>query len=123
MREHTMTESSQVADPGLPPGVDAGDTEIMWSSRGTPFVRTADECFAALPAFPFEPHYADVDGLRMHYIDEGPRHGDVVLLLHGQPTWAYLYRKMIPTLVAGGHRVIAPDHIGTGRSDKPVRIE
>lgn len=80
--------------------------------------RTPDERFASLPGFPFEPHYAEQDGLRMHYVDEGE--GAPVLLLHGEPTWSYLYRKAIPPLVAGGARVVAPDYFGFGRSDKPV---
>ena len=89
-------------------------------------LRTPDERFSGLPDFPYEPQYLDVanpDGgepLRMHHIDEGPRDGNVVLLLHGEPTWSYLYRKMIPGLVDAGCRVIAPDLIGFGRSDKPT---
>jgi len=87
-------------------------------------LRTPDERFANLPGFPFSPHYVDIrdsDGtvLRMHYVDEGPRDGRIVLLMHGEPTWSYLYRKMIPYLMAAGLRVIAPDLIGMGRSDKP----
>jgi haloalkane dehalogenase len=82
--------------------------------------RTPDERFEGLPGYPFEPHYADQGGLRMHYVDEGS--GDPVLLLHGEPTWAFLYRKMIPRL-AGIARVVAPDYFGFGRSDKPTRIE
>jgi haloalkane dehalogenase len=80
--------------------------------------RTPDERFENLPGYPFAPHYADVDGLRMHYVDEGD--GDPVVCFHGEPTWAYLYRKMLPPLVAGGHRVICPDFAGFGRSDKPT---
>ncbi len=92
----------------------------------TEVVRTPDERFADLPGYPFEPHYAEVtadgvDPLRMHYVDEGPSDGPVALLLHGQPTWSYLYRTVIPVLVDRGIRVIAPDNIGFGRSDKPVR--
>ncbi len=88
-------------------------------------LRTPDECFAELPGYPFEPHYAQVvaDGLepiRMHYVDGGPADGPVALLLHGQPTWSYLYRKVVPVLVEQGIRVIAPDNIGFGRSDKPT---
>ncbi|HEY1827056.1 MAG TPA: haloalkane dehalogenase [Acidimicrobiales bacterium] len=84
-------------------------------------LRTPDARFAALDGFPFEPHYVELtDGLRMHYLDEGPRHAPPVLLLHGQPTWSYLYRHVIPTLVANGLRAVAPDLIGFGRSDKPV---
>jgi pimeloyl-ACP methyl ester carboxylesterase len=83
-------------------------------------LRTADERFAALPDFPYAPHYAQVDGLRMHYVDEGPRDAEVtVLCLHGEPSWAYLYRKMIPVFAAAGLRVVAPDWFGFGRSDKP----
>lgn len=86
-------------------------------------LRTPDERFKDLPGYDFEPHYVEVpsgDGgsLRVHYIDEGPRNGQPVLLMHGEPSWAYLYRKMIPVLVDGGFRAIAPDLIGFGRSDK-----
>jgi len=87
------------------------------------YARTPDERFADLPGYPFAPHYADVGGLRMHYIDEGPRDGEVVLMLHGEPSWSYLYRKMIPPIVAAGLRAIAPDLIGFGRSDKPLALE
>lgn len=88
-------------------------------------VRTPDERFRDLPGYPFEPHYVDVeaDGLgpiRMHHLDEGPADGPVALLLHGQPTWSYLYRTVVPVLVARGIRVVAPDNIGFGRSDKPT---
>jgi haloalkane dehalogenase len=86
-------------------------------------LRTPDECFAGLTDWPYEPHYVEVgDGLRMAYVDEGPRDADPVLLLHGEPSWSYLYRKMIPPLVEAGHRVVAPDLIGFGRSDKPTAI-
>ncbi|MBI1784486.1 haloalkane dehalogenase [Candidatus Sumerlaeota bacterium] len=80
-------------------------------------MRTPDERFADLPGYPFEPHYTEVNGLRMHYVDEGS--GDPILCLHGEPSWSYLYRKMIPPL-AKSNRVIAPDVIGFGRSDKPA---
>jgi haloalkane dehalogenase len=84
-------------------------------------LRTPDERFANLPGYPFAPHYVEVgDGLRMHYVDEGPRDVDPVLLLHGEPSWSYLYRKMIPVIVGAGFRAIAPDLIGFGRSDKPA---
>ena len=88
-------------------------------------LRTPDERFADLPGYPFDPHYAklpDGDGgsLRMHYLDEGPADGAVVLLLHGEPSWSFLYRHMIPPLTAAGHRVIVPDLVGFGRSDKPT---
>jgi haloalkane dehalogenase len=79
--------------------------------------RTHDEHFAAIADFPFEPRYSDQDGLRMHYVDEGE--GDPVLCLHGEPTWSYLYRKMIPGLSRVA-RVVAPDYFGFGRSDKPI---
>ena len=88
-------------------------------------LRTPDERFHGLPDWPFPPHYLEVpsgDGasLRLHYVDEGPRNGAPVLLMHGEPSWAYLYRKIIPALVAKGRRVLAPDLIGFGRSDKPA---
>jgi haloalkane dehalogenase len=84
-------------------------------------LRTPDEAFAELFGFPFSPHYAELsDGLRMHYVDEGPRDAETVLLLHGQPTWAYLYRAVIDRLVAHGLRAVAPDLVGFGRSDKPA---
>ncbi len=91
-------------------------------------VRTPDERFENLQGYPFAPNYAEVtaaDGtpLRLHYVDEGPRDGEIVLCMHGQPSWSYLYRKMIPPLSAAGFRVIAPDLIGFGRSDKPVSVE
>jgi len=82
--------------------------------------RTADECFDRLPGYGFEPHYVEQDGLRMHYLDEGS--GPAVLLLHGEPTWSYLYRTVIPELVPAA-RAIAPDYFGFGRSDKPLRAE
>jgi len=82
--------------------------------------RTADERFESLPGYNFAPHYIEQDGLRMHYVDEGE--GQPVLLLHGEPTWAYLYRKVIPRLVPVA-RVVAPDYFGFGRSDKPVERE
>ena len=94
---------------------------------GIDALRTPDERFAALPGFSFAPHYVEslpgYDGLRIHYLDERPTtgaSGRTVLCLHGQPTWCYLYRKMIPVFAAAGHRVIAPDFLGFGRSDKPV---
>jgi haloalkane dehalogenase len=80
--------------------------------------RTPDERFEGLPGYGFEPRYADVDGLRLHYLDEGK--GAPVVCFHGEPTWSYLYRKMLPPLVAAGSRVICPDYPGFGRSDKPT---
>ena len=92
------------------------------------FKRTPDERFANLAGYSFQPHYLQVDDteggeLRIHYLDEGPADGDVVLLMHGQPVWSYPYRFMIPSLVEAGFRVIAPDLVGFGRSDKPTRQE
>lgn len=86
-------------------------------------LRTPDERFENLDGYPFEPHYVEIDDgdggtLRMHYVDEGE--GEIILCLHGQPTWSYLYRKMIPILTGAGHRVIAPDFVGFGKSDKPT---
>ena len=88
-------------------------------------VRTPDDRFRDLPGYPFEPRYVEIpagdgDRLRMHYVSEGPAHGDVVLMLHGEPSWSYLYRKMVPVIAAAGLRAVAPDLIGFGRSDKPV---
>lgn len=83
-------------------------------------VRTPDGRFEDLPGYDFEPHYLKIGGLRMHYLDEGPEDGDTVLLLHGEPSWSYLYRHMIPRLAEAGLRVVAPDLIGFGKSDKPV---
>jgi len=90
-------------------------------------VRTPEERFAGLPGFPFAPRYVEdllgYEGLRVHYLDERPARapsGRTVLCLHGQPTWCYLYRRMIPVFAAAGHRVVVPDLLGFGRSDKPV---
>lgn len=89
------------------------------------FLRTPDERFENLPGYPFTPHYLDVpsgdgDSLRIHYVDEGRAGAPPVLLLHGEPSWSYLYRKMIPPIAAAGFRVVAPDMVGFGRSDKPA---
>jgi haloalkane dehalogenase len=78
-------------------------------------LRTPDERFENLPDFPFAPHYVDINGMRIHYVDEGE--GEVILCLHGEPSWSFLYRKMIPPLAAR-HRVVAMDFLGFGRSDK-----
>jgi len=88
-------------------------------------LRTPNARFAGLPEFPYSAHYSDVsDGegnsLRMAWVQDGPADADPVLMLHGEPSWSYLYRKMIPVLAAAGHRVICPDLIGFGRSDKPT---
>ena len=89
-------------------------------------LRTPDPRFENLAGYPFAPHYlevaaSDTPPLRMHYVDEGRADGPPIVLLHGEPTWSYLYRTMIPPLADGGHRVLAPDLIGFGRSDKPTR--
>jgi haloalkane dehalogenase len=88
-------------------------------------LRTPEERFENLPGYPFAPHYVEVpsgDGgnLRVHYVDEGPRDAAPVLMLHGEPSWSYLYRKMIPIVTAAGLRAVAPDLVGFGRSDKPA---
>jgi haloalkane dehalogenase len=82
--------------------------------------RTPDYRFENLPGYDFAPNYVDVDGLRMHYLDEGPRDGRPVVCFHGEPSWSYLYRKMVGPLVDAGHRVVVPDYAGFGRSDKPT---
>ncbi len=89
-------------------------------------LRTPEERFVDLAGFPYDPVYIDdlkgFEGLRMHYVDEGPQHADhIFLCLHGEPTWSYLYRKMIPIFMAAGNRVVAPDFFGFGRSDKPIK--
>jgi haloalkane dehalogenase len=109
-------------DDGTSPECDS-EPEIMTTADGVEFVRTPDACFQNLPGFPYEAKYVEIDGLRQAYIDEGPADADPILLLHGQPSWSYLYRKMIPVLVDAGYRVIAMDHLGMGRSDKPINIE
>jgi haloalkane dehalogenase len=93
------------------------------------WLRTPEENFTNLEGYPFKPNYLEIpfegQQVRMHYLDERPAdgkwRGETIVLLHGQPTWSYLYRKMIPLLLAAGHRVIAPDLIGFGKSDKPSR--
>ncbi|WP_370400436.1 haloalkane dehalogenase [Sulfitobacter sp. JB4-11] len=92
------------------------------------FLRTPDDRFEVLPDFDFAPNYLNVDdgeggSLRLHYLDEGPSAADPVLVMHGEPTWCYLYRHMIPIFTDAGHRVVAPDLIGFGRSDKPMARE
>jgi haloalkane dehalogenase len=91
-------------------------------------LRTADDRFHGLPEFPYTPNYSDIDDaegglLRMAWVEDGPAEADPVLMLHGEPSWSFLYRRMIPILVAAGHRVICPDLVGFGRSDKPARVE
>lgn len=90
-----------------------------WKTAET--IRTPDERFANLTDYPFAPNYVEIEGYRIHYVDEGPRDGEIILLMHGQPSWSYLYRHMIPPLADAGYRVIAPDLVGFGRSDKPLK--
>jgi haloalkane dehalogenase len=87
----------------------------------TKVLRTPEERFAHLPDFPWQPRYTQIAEVRVACIDEGPRDAPVVLLMHGEPAWSFLYRKMIPVLLAAGLRVVAPDLVGFGRSDKPAR--
>ena len=93
----------------------------VWADEVAPgILRTPDERFANLKDYPFAPNYMQIGDYRVHYLDEGPADAAPLLLIHGEPTWSYLFRKMIPVLTAAGHRVIAPDLIGFGKSDKPV---
>ena len=83
-------------------------------------LRTPEERFSSIPDYPFTPHYLEIEGYRVHYIDEGPLKADkTVVCLHGEPTWSFLYRKLVQPLTDAGHRVIAPDFVGFGKSDKP----
>jgi haloalkane dehalogenase len=91
--------------------------------RWPQILRTPDERFADLPEYPFAPNYTLVDRLRIHHVEAGPADGEPVLMLHGEPTWSYLYRKMLPVVADAGLRAIAPDLVGFGRSDKPARRE
>ena len=95
----------------------------MTAPDGTRFVRTRAACFKGLPDWPFEEKSVEIDGLRQGYVDEGPRDGQVILMLHGQPSWSYLYRYMIRDLAAKGYRAIAMDHLGFGNSDKPTDLK
>ena len=88
--------------------------------RVTQVLRTPEARFANLPDFAYTPHYTEIGGVRIAHIDEGPRDAPTVLLMHGEPTWSFLYRKMIPVLLDAGMRVVAPDLVGFGRSDKPA---
>ena len=106
--------------PPLPPGLVDTSVPVLRTAAGVEFVRTPEERFENLKDFPYETQYLEVDGLRLAYEDEGPRDGPVILMLHGQPDWSYLYRKMIPPLAAAGYRCIALDLMGFGRSDKPI---
>jgi haloalkane dehalogenase len=102
------------------------DLHIHHKKRRTlEFLTTPEHCFEQIADFHYSPNFLQVDdteggSLKLHYIDEGPKDGNVVLMLHGEPSWSYLYRKMIDPVVAAGYRVIAPDLIGFGKSDKPT---
>ena len=85
-------------------------------------LRTKDYRFSQLKDYPFIPHYSVIEGIRIHYLDEGPRDAPVIILLHGVPSWSYLYREIIPVLVDAKLRVIAPDMAGFGKSDKPTNL-
>jgi pimeloyl-ACP methyl ester carboxylesterase len=106
--------------PAPPAGLVDTAVPILRTASGVEFVRTPEERFKNLKDFPYEAHYLEVDGLRLAYEDEGPADAPVVLMLHVQPDWSYLYRKMIPPITAAGYRCIALDLMGFGRSDKPV---
>jgi haloalkane dehalogenase len=121
-REAGLAGQINYAVAQIPPnaGSLAGAGAVVGAGGRAAVLHTPDERFANLPEFNFEPHNKEVGGYRMHYLDEGPADGQPVLLLHGEPTWCYLYRKMIPPLTAAGYRCIVPDLIGFGRSDKPA---
>lgn len=97
--------------------------DVTNSEQNIPFLRSVDSHFDALKDFPFVPRYFDNESLRMHYVDEGAKDAPIALMIHGMPTWSYLYRFMIPPFVKAGFRCIAPDHIGFGRSDKVITPE
>lgn len=106
---------------GALPGCGGGDDETPAPPPAPTFLSTPASRFADLADYPYAENYAAVAGLRMHYVDTGPRDAThTFLCLHGQPTWSYLYRKMIPVFTAAGHRVVAPDWLGFGKSDKPI---
>ena len=86
-------------------------------------LRTPEKRFIDLKDYPFEENYLTIGDTRIHYLDEGPKDGEIIFLLHGEPAWSYLFRKMIPTLTEAGYRVIAPDMVGFGKSDKYISIE
>lgn len=97
--------------------------DTLVTAEGIEFVRTPESHFNNLPDWPYPYQYVEIEGLRQAYVEAGPSNGEVVLLLHGQPSWSYLYRKMIPVLADAGYHVYAMDFLGLGRSDKPVNIE
>lgn len=114
------------ADPCVPPPSD-GDIEVFTTDDGVEYVQTPDFSFSDLEGYPWEPNYVTVDGMRMHYIDvkleSSSTSDEIVLMLHGQPSWSFLYRKMVPILVERGNRVICPDWLGMGKSDKPIDLK
>ena len=112
------TEVDKIAP--YPKGIIDDSVEILKSSTGIEYVKTPEQHFQNLEDYNYQPKYQEVNSLQMHYVDEGPEDGEVILMLHGQPTWSFLYRKMINYLVPKGYRCIAPDMIGMGKSDKPI---
>ncbi|MEO1714905.1 MAG: alpha/beta fold hydrolase, partial [Bacteroidota bacterium] len=104
------------------PSNETEQIDTLTTLNDVQFVRTPDAQFDNLPDWPYAYQFEEIDGLRQAYVEAGPANGEVVLLLHGQPSWSYLYRKMIPVLADAGYRVIAMDHLGMGRSDKPIDI-
>ena len=98
---------------------------IHTTPSGVDYVRTPDACFedVEFPGIDYEPQYVEIDGLRVHYAEAGPEDGQPILMLHGEPSWSYLYRKMLPVFADAGYRAIAMDFIGAGRSDKPVNLD
>jgi haloalkane dehalogenase len=124
----TLSACGNDDEAGQVPDIEAGvsctaELKVRTSAAGVNFVRTPDACFQNLPDWNYEAKYVEIDGLQQAYYEAGPATGEPILLLHGQPTWSYLYRFMIPELVKGGYRVIAMDHVGMGRSDKPVDVK
>ncbi|MEM8833634.1 MAG: haloalkane dehalogenase [Pseudomonadota bacterium] len=97
--------------------------EIMKTASGISYIRTPDACFEALPDWDYTPRFVEINGLRQGYIEVGPESGKIILMLHGQPSWSYLYRFMIRDLSNKGYRVIAMDHLGFGLSDKPINVD
>lgn len=119
----TTTIAGQEMASVSPAGVCNGDLEVMKTALNVKFVRTPAACFVNLPDWGYDGRYVEIDGLRQGYAEAGPADGPVILMLHGQPSWSYLYRFMMRDLAAAGYRVIAMDHIGFGLSDKPIDVE
>ncbi|MCF6441211.1 haloalkane dehalogenase [Pseudoalteromonas luteoviolacea] len=121
--EETAAQTPVETRPAIGPLSEAcleAEINTLTTAKGVEFIRTPDTCFDGLPGYDFSANYIELEGLRLHYVDEGPKEGEVVLMLHGQPSWSYLYRKMIPILADAGYRVIALDNMGMGKSDKPL---